>query len=87
MTVYGVNVDRLKRPESRAYVRWVTHILETEGVDGFGEFREGRGIVAARDRFLAWRETAAGQEAEPSADQRPFDRTLLVPIAVPGSGK
>ncbi|WFD01194.1 RNA ligase (ATP) [Malassezia yamatoensis] len=67
--------------------------------DWFAEFSKGHGIIALREHFLDYLATAQGQDAlkeidtsVPSGqdlrdDHRPFQKTLLVPIAVPGCGK
>ncbi|WFD45023.1 RNA ligase (ATP) [Malassezia psittaci] len=67
--------------------------------DWFAEFSQGHGIIALREHFLDYLATAQGQDAlnkigtsahtgqDLRDDDRPFQKTLLVPIAVPGCGK
>lgn len=64
----------------------------------FERFNQGHGIIALREKFLEYLGSPAGAEHLNSVkrdntthdlrdDQRPFEKTLIVPIAVPGSGK
>ena len=91
-----------QRAETRLYVQWVEHKLNStkpdEGMKMFATFNSGRGIVAVRNAFLDWlgsdqgqKELAALQESKSkqggkAKNDRPFDKTLLVPIAIPGCG-
>ncbi|PKI82728.1 hypothetical protein MVES_003558 [Malassezia vespertilionis] len=97
-------LPRSQRPETHLYVQWVYDRLygncerEIEAEPAlFTAFHEGHGIIALREKFLAFLETPQGQaqlqlrggEAarDLRTDDRPFEKTLLIPIAVPGSGK
>ena len=66
----------------------------------FAEFGQGRGIISLREAFLAYLASEDGQKAlsdktqskasetrDLRSDERPYEKTLIVPIAVPGSGK
>lgn len=64
----------------------------------FAEFHQGHGIIALREAYLNYLASPEGQKAlqsyckDPSTrdlrdDERPFAKTLVVPIAVPGCGK
>lgn len=65
----------------------------------FSEFKHGHGIIALRERFLSFLKTPQGQQALAHAggprssardlrmDDRPYEKTLIVPMAVPGCGK
>lgn len=66
----------------------------------FAHFLEGRGIIALRDAFLEYKASKEGQEAlrrhekgtasiirDLRMDERPYSKTLIVPIAVVGCGK
>lgn len=66
----------------------------------FTQFLEGRGIIALREAFLEYKASDAGQEAlrrhekgpvsatrDLRLDERPYSKTLIVPIAVVGCGK
>ncbi|KAJ6620481.1 RNA ligase-domain-containing protein [Mycena sp. CBHHK59/15] len=91
---------KMRRAETRAYVRWV--IGEIARDDGaFEEYNKGKGIIATRERFLAHLATpkgatllAAAKEGDlpaapgpsPAADV-PFGKTIIVPVAIPGCGK
>ncbi|WFD32720.1 RNA ligase (ATP) [Malassezia sp. CBS 17886] len=102
-------VPRSRRAETWLYVQWCWDRLygnATRGVAAAPEmflgFADGRGIIALRERFLAYLATREGQEqcalastrgrSAPATrdlqlDERPCSRTLLVPVAVPGCGK
>jgi tRNA ligase len=97
----AIKVERLKRPETRLYVEFVKRMLD-ERPGMFDEWQYGRGIVKTRDEFFAWCDTEEGKreaqrlskgkgQAQVDCDgddsnSRPFDKTLLVPIAIPGCG-
>ena len=66
----------------------------------FARFLEGRGIIALREAFLEYKASDAGQKAlqrhetspvssirDLRLDERPYSKTLIVPIAVVGCGK
>ena len=66
----------------------------------FATFNEGKGIIALRNHFLAYLETEEGQRKLGAAagrksanavavaeDTRPFTKTVITPIAIPGCGK
>ncbi|KAN0059649.1 tRNA ligase [Thecaphora frezii] len=68
----------------------------------FASFNEGKGIIALRNQFLDYLRTPEGQwklaalgggqrfedgVVAPVEDTRPFDKTVITPIAVPGCGK
>lgn len=66
----------------------------------FAAFNEGHGIIGLRERFLAYLETPQGKAELANVggrgasaardlrlDDRPFGKTLIVPMAVPGCGK
>ena len=68
----------------------------------FELFNKGKGIINVRDRFLQFCETREGRESlarhgkqdtqkadeiDAQIKERPFTKTLVVPIAVPGCGK
>ena len=93
------------RPESLVYVKWCQDRLygnKATGIqaspDLFERLKDGHGIIALRDQFLAYLATDEGAAELAKAkggarnndlreDDRPFEKTLIVPIAVPGSGK
>lgn len=94
---------RSNRPETQVYVQWCWDRLYGNAERGvapepalFAEFNQGRGIIALREAFLHFLQTDEGKrqlgDMAPAArdlrsDTRPFGKTLIVPIAVPGCGK
>ncbi|WFD34158.1 RNA ligase (ATP) [Malassezia cuniculi] len=94
-----------QRVETLVYVKWChDHMYgnRARGIEAspelFEGFADGHGIIALRDRFLAYLDTPDGAAALAAAkrdagkgdlrdDTRPFEKTLIVPIAVPGTGK
>lgn len=89
----SVPKSKLRRPESFAYRTWVTKEIESDP-NAFDKFSEGKGIIAARQRFLVWLETKEGQNHlrvqgsdhptssntfDPGAET--WDRCVIVPIA------
>lgn len=94
-----VNPNKLRRPESKLYFRWVDTMI-SENPETFEDWDKGRGVVRVRDEFLRWRDSQQGkreladvesgerkERAELETKKKAFDRTLLVPIAVPGCGE
>ncbi|KAL4068638.1 RNA ligase-domain-containing protein [Scleroderma yunnanense] len=82
--------SKLKRKETLSYVKWVKEeIRQNRGA--FSEFSKGKGIIAARNRFLKWLECNQGKndlEVSESAPQpKKFEKTIIVPVAIPGCGK
>lgn len=58
--------NKMKRPETRVYVRWVIgEILRDPSL--FKEYTKGKGIIATRERFLQWLE-AEKRKKEISSD-------------------
>lgn len=98
---------RTRRPETTLYIEWCYDRLYGNAERGvkpqpelFAQFQEGRGIIALREAFLAYKESKDGQEAlqrhqtgpvsairDLRLDERPYSKTLIVPIAVVGCGK
>jgi tRNA ligase len=89
---------KLRRAESRVYRRWVEREIQRDP-DAFEGFGKGKGIIAIRDRFLEWCETDAGK-AELTKEKggkgvddvggsdvtKTWEKTIIVPVAVPGCG-
>lgn len=92
--LFGVKISKMQHPETRAYATFVARQIEQD-LSQFDEWKQGRGIVKTRDRFFEWLKTqptadqssASANESSRAADTRPFDRTMIVPIAVPGCGR
>ncbi|KAK4052810.1 tRNA ligase [Microbotryomycetes sp. JL201] len=94
----GVNPRRIKNEQSRLYLWWVKREVQKD-VKKFDSWKKGKGIIRTREEFLAWRNTDESKAAMRELGQkltdrsendnrsRPFDRTLVVPIAVQGCGK
>lgn len=100
-------LPRSQRPETHLFVQWSYDLLygnPERAVEAdaalFADLQRNHGIIAMRERFLAYMATPAGQAAlaqvarthtttvrDLRADERPYSKTLLVPIAVPGCGK
>lgn len=93
----AIRADRIRNPETRLYAIWVEKYMKTNP-EAFVEYLDNRGIISVREAFLHWRSTTEeGQElhakmmskgAEPTkAKTGAFEKTLIVPVAVPGCGK
>lgn len=93
----SIRLDRIRNPETRLYAIWVEKYMETNP-EAFVEYQDNRGIISVREAFLKWRSTTKeGQDLhaqmmgkkEGSTIQKTgaFEKTLLVPVAVPGCGK
>ncbi|KAJ4470018.1 RNA ligase [Lentinula edodes] len=53
--------NKIKRPETRVYVRWVIgEILRDPFL--FKDYTKGKGIIATRERFLQWLEAEKGKK-------------------------
>lgn len=87
---------RMKRPETRVYVKWVIDEIKRDQKP-FDEFTRGKGIIATRERFLKWLESGEGKheiedtgkenQAKIDEDKKKFGKTIIVPVAVPGVGE
>ncbi|GAB1521195.1 tRNA ligase [Rhizoctonia solani] len=86
----------LRRPETRAYHHWVEDQIR-HNPKSLAGFNEGHGIIAARERFLEWCKTPEGKDVLKKEGNKsslengiPYNgshKTILVPVAIPGSGK
>lgn len=89
---------KMKRPETKLYVRWVMEEIKRDRTQ-FSDFNKGKGIIATRERFLEYMKSKDGKEklveVQDEAEQevaivgdgsRTFDRTIIVPVAIPGCG-
>ena len=88
----GANLPKSKmaRPETKVYVQWVKDDIKNNP-DLFDGYVKGHGIIATRERFLRWLETAEGKSDEnktevSAASNKTFGKTIIMPIAVPGVG-
>ncbi|KAH9477342.1 Autophagy-related protein 18 [Psilocybe cubensis] len=89
--------SKMKRPETKLYVRWVIREIK-HNPGAFKEYTKGKGIIATRERFLEWMKSEnAGEELkelekeegteEVKENKKKFEKTIIVPVAIPGSGK
>lgn len=80
------------KPLTALYAWWVNREIK-ERVHKFSQFSAGRGIISIRDEFIKWSDTAEGRDRKRELGMkfvdldRVFDRTLIVPVAVPGCGE
>lgn len=88
--------NKMQRPETKLYVQWVKReIIRNPGV--FAEYTHGKGIIATRERFLAWMASEDGKKGviedtvgpTPSLQEvgKAFGKTVIVPVAIPGCGE
>jgi tRNA ligase len=87
---------KLKRPETKLYVKWVTEEIKKNRSD-FAEYSKGKGIIGTREKFLEWMAGEEGKKGlkdshqstipEPTTDKnKTFGKTIIVPVAIPGCG-
>jgi tRNA ligase len=92
----GANLPKSKmaRPETKVYVKWVRDEIKKHP-ELFDGYTKGHGIIATRERFLRWLETAEGESDEnkveateevSAASDKSFGKTIIMPIAIPGVG-
>ncbi|KAH8089916.1 RNA ligase-domain-containing protein [Cristinia sonorae] len=99
--IQDIPKNKLRRPETRVYANWVIEEIKRDRKQ-FAEFGKGRGIIATRLRFQKWLETEEGRKAmaeatgkeqdgpvdvEKGAEGKTFGKTIIMPVAIPGSGK
>lgn len=85
--------NKLRRPETKLYVDWVCNEIKRDK-EQFNDFTKGRGIIATRERFLAWMKSREGQDAQSIsgelANAEDVDlkgkKVIIVPVAIPGVG-
>ena len=87
----AVPKSMLKRKETQDYLKWVKNEIKTNR-SAFQGYTQGKGIVATRERFLRWLHTENGKADSSDLEQsdqavKGFDKTIIVPVAVPGCGK
>ncbi|KAI0777806.1 RNA ligase-domain-containing protein [Trametes elegans] len=94
----NVPKSKLRRPETKLYVRWVCDEIKRDRSQ-FKEYSRGRGIIATRERFLRWLASTQGQQAQKEAEKVPEEtgmqkdvdlrggKVIIVPVAIPGIGK
>ncbi|KAJ7205526.1 RNA ligase-domain-containing protein [Mycena pura] len=96
----ALHKGKLRRAETKAYVRWVMGEI-TRDPTPFKDYGKGKGIIATRERFLAFLATPDGEAllaaakagtlpprvAHVAPADTPFGKTIIVPVAIPGCGK
>ncbi|KAH0834656.1 RNA ligase-domain-containing protein [Lanmaoa asiatica] len=83
--------SKMKRKETQVYLKWVRNEIETNRT-AFQGYAQGKGIITNRERFLSWLGTEQGKVALSDLEEsdqgiKEFDKTVIVPVAVPGCGK
>ncbi|KAG6867898.1 hypothetical protein C0993_009744 [Termitomyces sp. T159_Od127] len=92
-----VSKAKMQRAETRVYVSWVIEEINKDRSQ-FSEYNKGKGIIATREKFLKYLETPEGKAAMEKAKNggkqnvsvdtdKTFQKTIIVPIAIPGCGK
>jgi tRNA ligase len=89
---------KMKRPETKIYVNWVIEEIKKDRTS-FQDYTKGKGIIATRERFLTWLETAKGKEELETTKKggtegvsvedrtKNFGKTVILPVAIPGCGE
>ena len=95
----SVPKSKLRYPESHLYLKWVKEEISRDRRP-FKEYTKGKGIIATRERFLAWLEsrkdngqksledlTNTMEKMRLTENKVKFGKTIIIPIAIPGCGK
>lgn len=96
---FEINLAKVRNQESRLYAYWVNREISKD-LNSFDSWSQGKGIIATREKFLAWRSTEEGklegsrlgskfveEELIRERLEGVFDKTLIVPVAIQGCGK
>ncbi|KAF7344319.1 tRNA ligase [Mycena sanguinolenta] len=99
MSIEALPKTKMRRAETKVYARWVVEEIQRDPA-AFAEYNENKGIVAVRERFLAYLAGEKGKKAlkanpsEKAEERAPettqaksFKQTIIVPVAIPGCGK
>ena len=90
--------SKMKHTETKAYVAWVKGEI-VRNRKQFDKYTQGKGIIATRERFLKWLESAEGQQGQQATEEagdvtvansapvKTFGKTIIVPVAIPGVGR
>lgn len=92
----NVKPSKLRNPQSRLYLWWVDREIQKD-FDRFSAWKKGKGIIATREEFLKWMKTDEAKQVAKMLNSKvfedkemdknkDFDKTLIVPVAVQGSG-
>ncbi|KAH9887365.1 RNA ligase-domain-containing protein [Cubamyces lactineus] len=94
----NVPKSKLRRAETKLYVQWVCDEIKRDKSQ-FKDYTRGKGIIATRERFLAWLESGGGNDAKRAVKEVPEEtgldkdvdlkghKVIIMPVAVPGVGK
>lgn len=90
--------SKMQRAETKVYVKWVMEEIQKNRGD-FDDFTKGKGIIATREKFLAWLETDEGIKGRKEGDtnttvnvggshesEKRFGKTIIVPVGILGCG-
>ena len=98
MNPRNVPKSKMKRPETKVYVNWVIEEFKKDP-DAFKDYNKGKGIIATREKFLAWLKSDSGERGLAAAEKDDeivvpssskvcdFGKTVIIPVAIPGCGK
>ncbi|KAF7360654.1 tRNA ligase [Mycena venus] len=93
MSIDALPKSKMRRAETQVYARWVIEEIRRDP-GAFAEYNENKGIVAVRERFLAYLETDPGKKAlkskggaKTTPGEGDFGKTIILPVAIPGCGK
>jgi tRNA ligase len=84
--------SRMSRYETKLYVDWAIGEIK-RNPEAFSQYQNNKGIIKTREMFLDWLSANMGKtvdrkEEEPTKpNQGEFVKTIIVPVAIPGSGK
>ncbi|KAF9226083.1 hypothetical protein BS17DRAFT_776626 [Gyrodon lividus] len=81
--------SKMKRKETQIYLKWVKNEIQTNR-DAFKGYAHGKGIIAVRERFLAWLNTEGDTDPDSVPEvqnSKEFGKTIILPVAIPGCGK
>lgn len=85
--------SKMRRPETKLYVHWAIKEIKANP-KAFAQYQNNKGIIKTREMFLEWLASNEGKKAvvEPKIEEEKpkvqplFTKTIIVPIAIPGSG-
>ena len=85
--------SKMRRPETKLYVDWAIKEIKANP-KAFAQYQNNKGIIKTREMFLEWLASNEGKKAvvEPKIEEEKpkvqplFTKTIIVPIAIPGSG-
>ncbi|KAF7299196.1 tRNA ligase [Mycena indigotica] len=88
MSLEKLPKQKLRREETQAYAKWVIEEIRRDP-EAFAEYANNKGIIAIRERFLAFAQTDDGKKSvqEVVKPVKDFGKTVILPVAIPGCGK